>query len=478
MIDYNISELEKWDEKIKILVKEFGLDPYPQTFELCDYEEMIGYMAYSGMPSRYPHWSFGKQFEKQKTLYNYGIAGLPYEMVINSNPCLGYLMSDNSLLLQILTMAHVYAHNDFFKNNLNFQHTHAEYTLESFKNHADRIRKYCENPQIGIDKVEKVLDAAHALSLNCNRYPNIKSSTEKYTRKEKKKKCGKCDDKKCESEKKNVDNINDNKANHFSPDENLLLVIRDNNPKLNEWEKDLLTIVHEESQYFIPQIQTKIMNEGWAVLWHKRILDNLELPQDLQMEFLVRHNQVVRPIPRSLNPYHIGSKVFEDIYRRWENPSEKDKVELGLKGGEGQSKIYQVRETDRDESFLRQFLTRELMEEMDLYQHEEVGKDRVVTKVASEQDWKDVRQMILLNVGLNSVPIIKVTDVDYENAGKLLLAHEFENRELDMEYAKPTLEHVFNIWRRPIALKTTIKDKEVLIICEDIGKIEVKGFKQ
>jgi stage V sporulation protein R len=476
MNDYSIDDLEKWDFKIKSLVDEFGLDHYPQIFELCDQDEMIGYMAYSGMPSRYPHWSFGKQFEKQKTLYNYGIAGLPYEMVINSDPCLAYLMSDNSLLLQILTMAHVYAHNDFFKNNHNFKHTHAEYTLESFKTHADRIRKYCEDPHIGIKKVEKALDAAHALSLNCSRFPSVsKSNSKKQIRMEEKTKCEECNVKGCESEEKSADNsISD--EGHFIPDENLLLVIRDNNAKLKEWEKDLLTIVHEESQYFIPQIETKIMNEGWAVFWHKRILDSLELPQDLQMEFLVRHNQVVRPIPRSLNPYHIGSKIFEDIFTRWENPSEKDKDELNLKGGEGLSKIFQVRESDRDESFLRQFLTRELMEDMDIYQHEEVGKDRVVTKVSSEQDWKNVKQMILGNVGLNSIPVIKVTDIDYQMTGKLLLVHEFEDRELDLEYTKPTLEHVFNIWRRPVALRTTIKSKEVLITCEGIGKIEVKDF--
>ena len=126
-------------------------------------------MAYSGMPSHYPHWSFGKSYEKLKTLYDYGVSGLPYEMVINSNPALAYLMRDNTLLLQILTIAHVYGHNDFFKNNFTFKSTRAELTIETFKAHAMRVRRYVEDPSIGFEKVERILDAAHALSLQCRR---------------------------------------------------------------------------------------------------------------------------------------------------------------------------------------------------------------------------------------------------------------------------------------------------------------------
>jgi len=303
MAEYIINELEKWDERIKEIVVAFGLDPFPQIFELTDHNQMIGYMSYSGMPARYPHWSFGKQYEKQKTLYDYGVAGLPYEMVINSNPCLAYLMSDNSLLLQILTMAHVYAHNDFFKNNFMFKQTHAEYTLEKFKTRADRIRRYNEDPNIGFQKVEEFLDAAHGLSMNCSRFSAIKKQSIEG--------------------QKGLDQQNGDLPENG--DRDLLLFIRDNNRMLAEWEKDLLTIVHDETLYFIPQIETKILNEGWAVYWHKKILEKLDLPQDLHMEFLVRHNQVVRPIPRGLNPYYIGFKLIEDIERSWDNRSEGEK---------------------------------------------------------------------------------------------------------------------------------------------------------
>src|SRR3989338_1395530 len=167
MSAYDLSDLERWDERICKIVEQFGLSCYPQEFELCDHNDMLGYMAYSGMPSHYPHWSHGKAYEKMKTLYHYGVSGLPYEMVINSNPALGYLMKDNSLLMQILTIAHVYGHNDFFLNNIYFSKTEAEHTISRFKAHALAIRKYQEDPSIGLERVEMWLDAAHALALQC-----------------------------------------------------------------------------------------------------------------------------------------------------------------------------------------------------------------------------------------------------------------------------------------------------------------------
>jgi len=167
--NWTIQELQYWDERIREQVAALGLDCFPQEFELYDHQQMLGAMAYSGMPSHYPHWSYGKAFEKLKTLYDYGVSGLPYELVINANPSLAYLMRDNSLLLQLLTMAHVYGHNDFFKNNFTFKTTRPEHVLGMFRSHANRIRSYLEDPSIGIERVEAVLDAAHALSLQCRR---------------------------------------------------------------------------------------------------------------------------------------------------------------------------------------------------------------------------------------------------------------------------------------------------------------------
>ncbi|MCB0324561.1 MAG: SpoVR family protein, partial [Bdellovibrionales bacterium] len=320
-----IREMEDWDRRILELVERYGLNCYPQEFEICDHFEMLGYMSYSGMPSRYPHWSFGKAYEREKTLYDYGVGGLPYEMVINSNPCLAYLMRDNTDLLQILTIAHVYGHNDFFANNFTFtSNIDAKYTLEMFKNHAQRVRSYIEDPSIGLERVENLLDAAHALSLQRSRNLALRKLSYQEIRQRKWEAAQPREDEFQEIHPRPEYVEPDLKKHPPEPEQNLLEFIARYNPFLAEWERDILHIVDEEARYFIPQIETKIMNEGWASYWHHKILNELNLPQGLHMEFLVRHNQVLRPTPGGINPYHLGFLIWHDIERRW-NSGETDR---------------------------------------------------------------------------------------------------------------------------------------------------------
>ena len=252
---------------------------------------MLGYEAYLGMPSRYPHWSLRKAYERQKTLYR-EVNGLPYEMVINSNPCLAYLMKDNSLLLQILTMAHVYGHNDFFKNNRLFKEgTRAEYTLEMFKSHANRIREYIADPSIGYVQVEKVLDAAHAIrwQSSCRIGERERSREEKKERYVQK--LIPTESEHPLLEKREKLNIPDLKKYPLEPEEDIIAFLCEYG-HLSEWEKDILQIVRDESSYFKPQIETKIMNEGWASYWHYHLLQQLNLPQGFHIEFF--GNSIIR----------------------------------------------------------------------------------------------------------------------------------------------------------------------------------------
>ncbi len=339
---WDLRDLVEWDLKIRAKADEFGLDCYPQEFELCDHTGMLGYMAYSGMPSHYPHWSYGKSYEKLKTLYDHGVSGLPYEMVINSNPAIAYLMRDNSLLLHILTIAHVYGHNDFFKNNFTFNSaTRAELTIESFKAAAMRVRRYVEDPSIGVEKVERILDAAHALSWQCRRNFAIKklSPFEQMARAEDTAQGQPDPFQKIHARK--IVEVPDFHKVPLEPDEDILLFIRDHNPFLADFEKDLLTIVDQEAKYFISMMETKIMNEGWASYWHKKILESLDLDQGLHLEFIVNHNQVVRPIPGQINPYHLGLKIWEDIYRRYTNPTDDEIKRDGKPVKSGNEKIFE-----------------------------------------------------------------------------------------------------------------------------------------
>jgi stage V sporulation protein R len=462
---FEISDLEEWDRRIFEKVQAFGLNCYPQRFEICDHNQMLSNMAYSGIPSHYPHWSYGKAYEKQKTMYDYGVSGLPYEMVINSNPCLAYLMRDNSPLLQILTIAHVYAHNDFFKNNFTFKTTRAEYTIDTFKAHGARIRAYIEDPSISLDKVEGILDAAHAISLQCRRNLAIRKRSPEEER-----------EVLVESSLPPVDpfqNIhrrspsvqpNLNKVPPV-PDEDLLLFIRDHNPNFAGWEKDVLTIVHEEAQYFIPQIETKIMNEGWATFWHKQILDSLDLPQDLHLEFIVRHNQVVRPFHHDLNPYHIGIALWRDILCRSGHLDSEDTISAEILGKGGSTDIlFEVRESDRDSSFIRRHLTERLIGELDLFEYETRGDQKVVRSIANHEGWTGIKEALLKNVGMNSVPVIKVEDADFGHNHTLYLVHDHDGRDLQLEYAEKTLGYLSRLWHGEVVLETVLDEKKYMLI--------------
>ena len=488
-MDWTIEDLKNWHEKIFEKVLEFGLDPYEQEFEICDHEQMMSYMAYSGMPSHYPHWSYGKAFEKTKTLYDYGVSGLPYEMVINSNPSIAYLMKGNNLCLQLLTMSHVYGHNDFFKNNFTFKSTNADYTIQDFMSHAKRVRGYIENPFIGLDKVEAVLDAAHSLSLQQRR--NL--ARKKLTRGEQAEmvrdqfrqmtdpfgsvhKREKFDD---EGFKQAME------KNPPWPEEDILLFIRDNT-RLSEWEKDLLTIVHDEVQYFVPQIETKIMNEGWASFWHKKIMNSLDLDFGLAAEFAKNHAQVLSPRFGQINPYHLGYKIWENIEKRWDEPSKEDLEKFGklnfsnADGSKktGSNKIFEVREADRDQSFIRQYLTKDLMRELKMFEYEETeqGGQRVikVTKVPDEDNWQAMRDQLIKSVGMNGIPVIKVEDANYNNSRHLFLKHYHDGRDLQLGYAEKTLKHVRDLWRGRVSLEAIINNTKNLCHVDDDGKFHKK----
>lgn len=467
--DWDIRDLEYWDEKIREKVEEFGLSCYPQEFEVCDHFQMLGYMAYSGMPSHYPHWSYGKSYEKLKTMYDYGASGLPYEMVINSSPALAYLMRDNTLCLQILTVAHVYGHNDFFKNNFTFQSTRAELTLNLFKIHADRVRSYMEDPSIGVEKIEPVLDAAHAIAIQCRRNLAIKKLSVDEDRR-----------RLFDAARPTLDPFQNvhKRPDYIAPDlqktpptpeEDILLFIRDHNPYLSEWERDLITIVHERERYFIPQIETKIMNEGWASFWHREILNSLNLPQDLHLEFLVRHNQVCRPFPRGLNPYYLGLRMWDDIKRRHDDPTPEEIEKYGKPTKTGMEAIFEVREVDRDVSFIRRFLTEELMRDMDMFQYEPRGDEMVISKVSDKESWREVKETLMKNVGMGSIPVIKIEDADHNHSRTLYMKHYHDGRDLQLEYAERTLAYIHQLWRHEVILETAVNGKKALLSYSDKG---------
>ncbi len=440
MADWTIDDLRTWDERIREQVETFGLDCYRQEFEVCDHHAMLGYMAYHGMPAHYPHWSYGKSYEKTRTLYDYGVSGLPYELVINSDPCLAYLMQDNSLCLQILTIAHVYGHNDFFKNNFTFTAlTNAGETLSSFKTRADRVRRYIEDPSIGDERVELFLDAAHALAFCISNQKAIAQRAQPRNTPE----AGPPREPPYAILQKPEPETAD-EPDRFPPEPvtDILAFIRDHRPELDDWQRDLLDIVDAEARYFLPQIETKIMNEGWASYWHHKLLTSIELPTDVHVEFLVRHNQVVCPHPGSINPYHLGFVLWHKIEER-----------------HGPEALWAVRETDRDTAFLRRFLDVETMRELDLFSFEPKGDKLVVTEVADEDHWEEVKRKLISQIGSGTNPVIRITDADFNRRRELYLRHAHDGRDLHLGYAERTLQHLFTLWGRRVLLETRVNGK-------------------
>lgn len=455
-MEYVLKDLMEWNEAIESKAKELGLNFYPQEFEIIGFNEMLGYEAYVGMPSRYPHWSFGKSYEKNKTLYSFDLTGLPYEMVINSNPCLAYLMRENTLPLQILTMAHVYGHNDFFKNNRLFKEgTRAKLALEMFKLDGEIIREYINAPGIGYEKVERILDAAHAIRYNIGRVIGRKEMTDEEIRK------NRIEDYKKAIENKSIldmDMVIEEPILDKIPlepyDDVVGFIIKYG--KLEEWERDIVRIVKRETEYFMPQIETKTMNEGWASYWHYNILKSLDLPEGLHFEFLKRHNDVVAPMLGGLNPYYVGFKMFEDIEKRY-----------------GRDKIFEVRSMERDASFIRRYLTQELCEELNLFQYGKKSFDYVIEEVSDEDGWKEIRDNLAFTAGLGSIPYIRVIDLNTRDI-TLTLEHVYDGRELEATYAKETLKYVQQLWGYKVRLLTKNKDnKEFYINCDVDKKITV-----
>ena len=433
MADWSMSELHNWDKKICELGKELGLDWYPIEYEICDYKEMMGHMAYTGLPTHYRHWSFGKSFDRIQTEYNLGMSGLPYEMIINSNPSISYLMTENPMPTHILTMAHCVGHSDFFKNNRMFSETGADTVIDSFKSAGKRIKKYMEDPNIGIEEVERILDACHAIRFQVPRTPGIKRKNPK--------------------ELKNYyeelirndisgwwSDFNINKI-PLEPDTNILGFIAANNRLLEDWERDIIRIVEKESLYFVPQACTKIMNEGWACMIHEKIVNMLGIPDEYFLSFIRLHNQVVRPHLGRINPYHLGFKIFKYIEKH-----------------QGFDECLRVRETHNDETFIKSYLDEDLCKELNLFTysfHEREGYNKI-TEVSGEDSWQSVRDALITNVGLNGVPLIVVKELKKD--GTLILQHEHDGRDLELSEANKVFEHLNTLWPGGIKFTTIIEE--------------------
>lgn len=465
-------DLKRVRDEIEGYARGYGLDFFDTIFEMIDHDQMNAFAAYGGFPVRYPHWRFGMDFDQLSKGYEYGLQKI-YEMVINTNPSYAYLMKANSMVDQKTVMAHVYGHVDFFKNNYWFSKTNRK-MLDTMANHAVRIRNLMED--LGQDTVENFIDHVLAIENLIDPFlPFQEKSNTKPTEAEKPSdQSGRLKVDRSymdkfinppeyleEQRKKAAQQARQEKKNPSEPQKDVLLFLLENAP-LEEWEHDVLSMLRDEAYYFAPQIQTKIMNEGWASYWHSKIMTEKALKASEIIDFCDHHAGTLVTQPGRLNPYKVGIELFRDIEDRWnrgafgkefdECDDIRQKAHWDKKLMKGREKIFEVRKVCNDVTFIDQYLTPEFVERQNLYTY--AFNRRTNQYEIVERDFKKVKEKLLFQIGNRGQPFIYVTDGNLQNKGELLLWHKHMGMDLDTKWTRETMRAIAHIWRRPVSLET------------------------
>jgi len=468
-----------YDAIEEIALGELGLDVYPNQIEVITSEQMLDAYASVGLPLMYRHWSFGKRFAHHETLYRRGLQGLAYEIVINSSPCISYIMEENSMTMQTLVIAHAaFGHNHFFKNNYLFrQWTDAEGILDYLAFARDFTAK-CEE-RYGIDAVERVIDAAHALrDHGVNRYahrakPNL---SEERRREEERRRHDEANyndlwkrtvpkaakERQSEADDDEPMDAATRRAQLGLPEENLLYFIEKRAPKLDGWQRELVRLVRNISQYFYPQKQTQLMNEGCATFCHYEIMNRLHqkglVTEGAMLEFLHSHSSVVfqpnfdDPRYGGLNPYALGFAMMQDIKRICVEPNDEDREWFPEIAGNGDpyGTLRHAWGNFRDESFVLQHLSPSLIRRFRLFQVTDDSDEPTMRVDAIHDDlgYRKVRSALSRQYDLaRREPDIQVVDVDLTGDRCLVLAHSVYNGvQLDEKSCQAVLRHIALLW--------------------------------
>jgi stage V sporulation protein R len=471
----------------KISKEKYQLNIYPNQLEIITSEQMLDAYASHGLPVFYPHWSYGEQFVKQMEAYKRGYMGLAYEIVINSNPCIAYLMEENTLLMQALVIAHAsFGHNYFFKNNYLFkQWTDAESIID-YLLFAKKYIKECEDKH-GINEVEALLDACHALQyhgvdkykraqkLSAAQEENLRDEREKYNQSQVNEIWNTIP--KSVKDKDDPDKEPEEKF-PSEPQENILYFIEKNAPRLKTWQREIVRIVRKVSQYFYPQYQTKIMNEGCATFFHYKLIHDLFdqgfIDEGAMMEFYASHTAVTRQPDydkggSSMNPYALGYAMFCDIERISMTPTQEDRDwfrgQEWVGNGDWLKNVKWAIENFKDESFILQFLSPKVMRDFRLFAYvdDERDPELEITAIHNDRGYKAVREALAKqnNIGY-MIPDIQVVDVDRWNDRSMTLKHFMVDRvPLDPKTTDETIRYLCWLWGYPITLQTVDETGEV-----------------
>ncbi|CAN5792212.1 SpoVR family protein [soil metagenome] len=465
--DWSFELIEQYHDAIKATAQRFGLDTYPNQLEIITAEQMMDAYASVGMPVNYRHWSYGKEFIANEKNYRRGQMGLAYEIVINSDPCISYLMEENSTAMQALVIAHAaYGHNSFFKGNYLFKLWTDASSIIDYLVYSKNYIAECEERH-GLEAVEQLLDSCHALqNYGVDRYrrPSKLSLAEESARRKDRlehaqsqvndiwrtlpKKPGKAEDA--------VD------AKRFPAElqENILYFVEKNAPLLEPWQREIVRIVRKIAQYFYPQRQTQVMNEGWATFWHHHLLNTMyddgHLTDGVMIEWLKSHTNVIYQPPvthraySGINPYALGFAMYTDIKRICENPTPEDREWFpNLAGTPWLPTLDHAMRNFKDESFIGQYLSPKVIRDFRLFAilDDEKAENLAVSAIHDPSGFKQVREALSRQYDLSSrEPDIQVWNVNLRGDRSLTLRHTLHNNRPMHEGTQEVLKHVARLW--------------------------------
>ena len=473
--DWSFELIEQYHHVIRQTAERFGLDTYPNQLEIITAEQMMDAYASVGMPVNYRHWSYGKEFIATEKNYKRGHMGLAYEIVINSNPCISYLMEENTMAMQALVIAHAaYGHNSFFKGNYLFRMWTDAASIIDYLVYAKNYVTQCEEKH-GLEAVETFLDSCHALAnhgVDRYRRPTRKTLAQELAERQ---------DREAYAQQqvndlwrtlpKKAEKEASAEARRFpdEPQENLLYFIEKNAPLLEPWQREIVRIVRKVAQYFYPQRQTQVMNEGWATFWHHHLLNTLYddgwLTDGVMIEWLKSHTNVVYQPPvghkaySGINPYALGFAMYTDIRRICEHPTDEDREWFpNLAGTPWLPALDHAMRNFKDESFIGQYLSPKLMRELRLFAItvDERQSELEVSAIHDEAGYRQVRESLSRQYDLGSrEPDIQVWNVNLRGDRSLTLRH-FQHKDRPLhESAQEVLKHVARLWGFGVHLEST-----------------------
>lgn len=463
--DWSFELLEQYETEIDRVAKHYGLDTYQNQIEIITAEQMMDAYASIGMPINYTHWSYGKKFIQTEQNYRRGQMGLAYEIVINSDPCIAYLMEENTITMQALVIAHAcYGHNSFFKNNYLFKTWTDASSIIDYLVFAKNYVSKCEL-KYGVTEVENIMDSCHALmNYGVDRYkrPQKISMQEERERQKERENYLQSQVNDLWRTLPKIKELDKEKDLRFptEPQENILYFIEKNAPLLEPWQRELVRIVRKVSQYFYPQKQTQVMNEGWACFWHYHILNHLydegKVTDRFIMEFLHSHTNVVAqpeynsPYYSGINPYALGFNMFMDIKRVCQNPTDEDKYWLPeIAGKDWLETVHFAMQNFKDESFISQFLSPKIIRDFRLFAIKDDEKDPFlhISAIHDEQGYYSIREKLSAQYNLSNLePNIQIYNVDVRGSRSLTLRY-IPQKGIPLADSKDeVMKHLHRLW--------------------------------